>query len=285
MATTTAFVLAGGANLGAVQVGMMQALRERGVVPDMLIGTSAGALNASFISGHGFTGQALDDLGDVWRGLTAWELFPPSVRQVVNALRGRKPSMFDDSGMRALVERHLTFDRLENAPIDLTVIATDLLTGDEAALSAGPAIDAVLASSAIPGLLPPVSWNGRSLVDGGVSDNTALAPAVERGADIVYVLPCGQPCSAETTPDNVAEILLHTMALLIHRRLVSDIREYSDDAELIVVPPPCPIAVGALDFGRADDLIVEAYRTAGPFLDVDGGRRKAPADYVDVPSS
>lgn len=275
---TTAFVLAGGANLGATQVGMMQALRERGVSPDVLIGTSAGALNASFISGHGFTGAALDDLSDVWRSLKAWDLFRPSVRQVVGALRGQRPSMFDDSGMRDLVDEHLTFDRLEDAPIDLTVIATDLVTGDEVPLRTGPAVDAVLASSALPGLLPPVLWEGRTLVDGGVSDNTALGPAIDRGADIVYVLPCGDPCTLTEPPDNVAEILLHTMALLIHRRLITDIREYSDDAELIVLPPPCPITVGALDFSRADELIVEAYLTAASFLDVDGGRRAEPAE-------
>ncbi len=280
---TTAFVLAGGANLGATQVGMLQALRERDITPDLLIGTSAGALNASFVSGHGFTGATLDDLADVWRSLKTWDLFPPSVRRVIGALRGQRPSMFDDSGMRELISEHLTFDLLENAPIDLTVIATDLITGDEVPLRSGPAVDSILASSALPGLLPPVPWEGRTLVDGGVSDNTALAPAVEQGADIVYVLPCGDPCTLTSPPDSVAEILLHTMALLIHRRLITDIREYSDDAELIVLPPPCPITVGALDFGRADELIIEAYSTAASFLDVDGGRRAAPAEHL-VPS-
>ncbi|WP_026919374.1 patatin-like phospholipase family protein [Gordonia shandongensis] len=279
---TTAFVLSGGANLGAMQVGMLRALAEEGVTPDVLVGTSAGALNASFVAGRGLTVDVADELGEIWRGLSTWSLFPPSPRRIVGALFGRRTALFGDHGLRSLIEDHLAFECIEDSPIPLTVVATDLLSGDEVDIDAGPALEAILASSAIPGLLPPVERAGRLLVDGGIADNTAISRPVSRGVDTIYVLPCGYPCALAEPPAGVASTLLHTMTLLIHKRLVRDIREYSDDAELIVVPPPCPLTVGALDFSRADELIVRGYESARAFLSVDGGRRASPADTVDV---
>src|SRR5690349_1075665 len=67
----TAFVLAGGAGLGAMQAGMVHALYERGIAPDLLIGTSAGALNAAFLASRPATMATVEDLAAVWRGLPA----------------------------------------------------------------------------------------------------------------------------------------------------------------------------------------------------------------------
>lgn len=72
----TAFVLSGGGSLGAVQVGMLQALTARGVEPDLLVGTSAGALNAAYVAGHGVSGASLDDLEAIWSSLRRRDVFP-----------------------------------------------------------------------------------------------------------------------------------------------------------------------------------------------------------------
>ena len=78
------------------------------------------------------------------------------------------------------------------------VIATDVLTGSEVRLSQGPLPEAVLASAAIPGVLPSVDWQGRDLMDGGVANNTPISHAIELGARQVYVLPTIQECELES---------------------------------------------------------------------------------------
>ncbi|AUH69690.1 MULTISPECIES: patatin-like phospholipase family protein [Gordonia] len=279
---TTGFVLSGGANLGAMQIGMLRALAEREVQPDFLVGTSVGALNAAYVAGRGFGPRVVDELGDIWRGLHTWQLFPPSPRHIVSGLLGHQPALFGDQGLRNLTDRYLDFEQMDDAAIRLTVVATDLLTGDEVNIDHGPVAEAVLASTAIPGLLPPVEWNGRLLIDGGVADNTAISQALSARADTVYVLPCGYPCALTEPPTGVAGTLIHTMTLLIHKRLIRDIREYTGDAELIVLPPPCPLDIGPMDFSRGDELIVRGYESAVDALRVDGGRRASPADHIDM---
>lgn len=279
---TTAFVLSGGANLGAFQVGMLRALVERDVAPDLLIGASVGAFNAGFLAGRGVDADTVDELADVWRPLSAWKLFPPNPLRIVGALTGHRPSLVGDHGLRALLDRNLTFTDVADTRIPLRVVATDLLTGDEIPIDAGPATEAILASAAIPGLLPPVTWNGRKLIDGGIADNTPISDAIDAGADRIYVLPCGYQCGDVDPPATVAETLLHTTTLLIHKRLIRDVREYTAAAELVVLPPPCPVTVGALDFGHADMLMTQAYDAASAFLDMDGGRRDHPADHIEM---
>src|SRR3954464_2652079 len=128
---TTAFVLSGGGSLGAVQVGMLRALADHGIEPDLLVGTSAGALNAAFVSGHGGGAQSVDALAEVWVGLHARALLTVDARQALRALARRGRSLCSDRGLRALLDRHLPFIRLEHAPIPLVVVATELLTGRE----------------------------------------------------------------------------------------------------------------------------------------------------------
>lgn len=279
---TTAFVLSGGANLGAMQVGMLAALAERDIAPDLLFGTSAGALNAAYLANRGTSPAVVESLGEVWRSLSAWQLFRPHAGQLFGALVGRQSALFSNRGMRTLIDEHLDFTLIERARTPLTVVATDLLTGEQVDLASGSAADAILASSAISGIFPAVELGGRLLVDGGVADNTPVSLAVESAADTIYVLPCGYPCALLKPPRTVADTILHTMSLLIQKRLVRDIREYADTADLRVLPPPCPLTIGALDFSRADELISRAYISANEFLDVDEGRRAKPADHIDM---
>jgi predicted acylesterase/phospholipase RssA len=110
---TTAFVLSGGGSLGAVQVGMLQALAERSVTPDLLVGTSAGALNAVFVAAHGTSPAALDRLAATWAALRRDDVFPLRGPQMVLALTGARDALCADSGLERLVRRHVRFARLE----------------------------------------------------------------------------------------------------------------------------------------------------------------------------
>src|SRR6476661_6507010 len=144
--TTTAFVLSGGGSLGAVQVGMLQALAERGVRPDLLVGTSAGALNAVFVGAHGSGPAELDRLAGIWRALRRDDVFPVRAPNVLLALAGARDALCSHDGLARLVSRHVPFDRLDEAAIPVHLVATDLLSGEEVLLSDGGVLSAVLAS-------------------------------------------------------------------------------------------------------------------------------------------
>ena len=178
----TAFVLAGGAALGALQAGMIHALYERGIAPDLLIGTSAGALNAAFPASRPATTATAHELAALWRGLRRGDILPLRPATLLSGLAGRRDHLIPDHALRALAARHLHFQRLEQAAIPLHLVAFDLLAGTEVRLSHGPLADAVLAAAAIPGVLPPVRWRGRLLVDGGIADNTPVWHAAAPGA-------------------------------------------------------------------------------------------------------
>ena len=188
-APRTAFVLAGGAALGAMQAGMVHALYERGIAPDLLIGTSAGALNAAVLASRPATVATAEELAALWRGLRRSDILPLRPATLVSGLAGRRDHLIPDQALRRLAARHLQFDRLEQAAIPLHLVAFDLLAGTEVRLSDGPLAGAVLAAAAIPGVLPPVRWRGRLLADGGIADTTPVAHAVALGARRIYVLP------------------------------------------------------------------------------------------------
>src|SRR5262249_12617820 len=155
-APRTAFVLGGGAALGAMQAGMIHALYERGITPDLLIGTSAGALNAAFLASRPATVATAGHLAAIWRGLHRNDILPFRPASLLTGLAGRRGHLIPDRQLRQLAARHIQIERLEQAAIPLHLVAFDLLSGTEVRLSDGPAIEGVLAAAAIPRVLPPV---------------------------------------------------------------------------------------------------------------------------------
>lgn len=123
-----------------------------------------------------------------------------------------------------------------------------------------------MASAAIPGVFSPVRSAGRTLMDGGVSDNTPISHAIELGADEIYVLPTGYACALREAPHGALPLLLHATSLLVQQRLLSDIERYREHVRLVVLPPPCPQSVEPTDFSRADELIEGALAASRRFL-------------------
>jgi NTE family protein len=134
-------------------------------------------------------------------------------------------------------------------------------------LSSGPVVDAVMASAAIPAVLPPVPWGERELMDGGVANNTPISHAIDLGAREIYVLPTGHACALERPPRSALGMALHSLSLLTHSRMIADIELHQDRAKLIVLPPPCPHSVAPIDFGHAAELIERSALHARAFLD------------------
>lgn len=257
-----AFVLSGGASLGASQAGMLEALYERGLRPDLLVGTSAGAINAAFIASRRPTVKTAYELQRLWQRLRRSHVFPASPIVAGLGFLGFRDHSVRAESLRRLIARHLEIERLEDAAVALHVVTTDVLSGEEVLLSAGPAADAVLASAAIPGIFPAVKWESRLLADGGILNNAPISHAVELGADRIVVLQamCAEPLAR--SPHGILGATATAVARAIGRRFEEDLARYADAAELIVLRSPGAGSVLPTDFSQADYLISEGLRAA-----------------------
>src|SRR5690348_846525 len=259
----TAFVLSGGASLGALQVGMLEALYEQGITPDFLVGTSVGALNAAFVASRPQSPQTATELGRVWRELQRQDVFPLSMSALVGGVCGRRDHLVPDRELRRLIRRYIQFDDLADATIPLHLVAFDLIEGRELLLSEGPAVDAIAASASIPGIFPPVAIGEQRLIDGGVVNNTPISHAVELGAERIYVLPTQEPHSRPVrVPTCALDAAIQGLHLLVCCRLEADVARYSAEAELIVLPAPNARCVQPTRFDHSHRLITDARASA-----------------------
>lgn len=237
---------------------MLLALAEAGITPDLIVGTSVGAVNGGWVASRP-DAAGIGELADVWRSVSRGDVFPVRPLFGLMGFLGQRSSFVPAGGLRRLLRRHLEFARLEEAPIPLHVVATDVLSGHDVLLSSGDAVDAIAASAAIPAVLPPVKVGGRDLMDGGVVNNTPLSHAVELGAETVYVLPTGSACALTKPPQGALAMALHALTLAINQRLASDIRRLEAAVDLRVVPPLCPVNVSPIDFSQGSSLIDRAH--------------------------
>ena len=279
----TAFVLSGGAALGAAQAGMLRGLYEHGVTPDLLVGTSVGALNAAFVASRPQAPATADALARVWLGLRRADAFPVSPRALVRGLRRRGDHVVPDRGLRRLLDRHLGVRRLEDAAVPLHVVAYDVGAGEERLLSDGPAADAVLASAAVPGLLPPVRRDGAVLVDGGVVNNTPVSHAVALGAQRVVVLSTQPSRVAAAPPRGPVAMALHAFTLLIGSRLEADAARYAGRVELLVIEAAGAGRVAPTDFTRARELVAAGLAAARTSLAADPHPKETIRHALDQP--
>jgi len=279
---TRAFVLVGGGSLGAVQVGMLAALQERGIVPDLLVGTSAGALNAAYVAARGLRTDTLDELRRLWLVVRRRDIFPiDPVRQLL-ALTGQRPSLCSADGLRRLITATLPYQRLEDAAVPIHAIATNVLSGQAVFLGRGDAVTAVLASAAIPAVFPIVDVDGLPLVDGAMADIGGIANAVAIGADEVWVLPAGYACALTRPPASALAAALHAVSLLTHRRLVSEVAHFAHRVDLHVLPPLCPLSVSPINFGQAAELIERGHRATRAWLAEGGDRLPEPQRFLSL---
>lgn len=270
-----AFVLSGGASLGAVQVGMLRALFERDIRPDILVGTSVGAVNAAYVGARPEP-EAIDDLADIWRSLKRQHVFPIDPFAGAAGLLGRSNHLIPNAGLRGILERHMPLRKLEEAALPVNVVATDLKSGRAAILRAGAVIPALLASCAIPGVYPPVTIGRRQYIDGGVANHTPMTVALELGATEIYVLPVGYPW-LNREPTNAVGMALYALTRIIEQKLISDIEQNRHRAGLHVLPQLDLCDISPADFGRTDELIDWGYKAARRYLGSGSILRAEPA--------
>ena len=278
-ASRTAFVLAGGGSLGAVEVGMLETLVGQGISADLVVGASVGAINGAYFAARPNT-EGVQSLRRIWHDLHRRDVFPFTPLGSLLSFFSLRNYLVDPRPLQRLVERHLPYRDLAQTAIPFHIVATDILTGAEVVLSTGPAIQAVLASTAIPAVFPPVELAGQYLADGGLANNTPISAAVGLGADRVIVLPTGFSCDIEKPPANSMAMALHGLGLLIARQLIVDIERFADAVQLRVVPPLCPLGTTPVDFSRAGELMDRAAESTRDWLEGGGLDRAAIPDHM-----
>ena len=266
----TAFVLGGGGSVGAVQVGMLRALLEAGIRPDLVVGTSIGALNGAFLVGH-LDLDGMKEMKHFWNSVQRREVFPISPRNLVRGVLGHHNYLFTHLGLRSLItSADLGFSRLEEAPVDVHVVATDLVSGEPIVLSRGDTVEALLASAAIPGVFAPIVIDGRTLIDGGVVANLPVRQAVELGANRLFVLPA-MVGGLVTAPRSAVDMMQHSTMIATSTLARTELKEVSAFAEVHVLPMPDGGGVSMFDFGVTSTLIERAYQLSSEWLEEEIG--------------
>lgn len=262
----TAFVLGGGGNLGAIQVGMLRALLERSFVPDVVVGCSVGALNGAALAGRP-TLEEVDRLAALWCGLRGTDIFPPRPLNGPWYLVRKGESIFPNHGLRAMIERWLPYRTFEEAEKPLHVVATSMRTERAVWFSAGDVVVPLLASTSLPAIFPPVPVGGELLIDGGVVNNVPVSKAIELGCKRIFVLHVGNFDRPRPMPQRPLDVLIQAFSIARGYRFREDLDTVPEGTEMITLPGIDPGPLRYNDFTRSSQLIERGHHAAADFLD------------------
>lgn len=223
----TAFVLGGGGVLGSCEVGMLRALLEAGIEPELVLGTSVGAINGSVFAARPDL-EGVARLEKVWTELDARGVFEGSLLTRIGTAVRTRTHLHSNDALRLLLADALENRRIEELPLRFQCVAASIERATEHWFAAGPAVAAVLASCAVPGLLPAVEIDGEHFLDGGLVDSVPLGRAVELGARRIFVLQVGrveQPLTLPRQPWEVAAVTFEISRRHRLSRALSDLPE------------------------------------------------------------
>jgi NTE family protein len=258
-------VLSGGGNQGVSQVGMLRALLERDIVPDVVVGTSAGALNGAAIATTP-TLEKVDELERVWCALTGDAVFPGgTLQRVWNVLR-RDDHLIPNNGLAEVITRAAPALTFAETQVPLRVVTADLVTGDEVIYVNGDLHPVLLASAALPGIFPPVELHGRTLVDGAVVNLVPISHALAGPVNRIFVLDVSDPLGSERPIRSPLDVVIRAFAISRDLRFELELQWVPKDIELVVLPPPVDDR-DFFDFSGGERLIEDAYKNAIAALD------------------
>jgi NTE family protein len=266
---TVAFALSGGGNLGPMQAGAVVALLEAGITPDLLVGTSVGALNATFLSSRpGLSGA--HSLVDAWATLRRHEVASFSPIDLLAGFFGVRDHLLAASRLRALIRKWVDIDVLEDAKTPVVAVATDALSGEAVVLQRGDVLEAISASAAIPGLLPSVRMGDRWLIDGSLSAGCPVLQAQDLGADDVYMITTATAPRARP-PRGAVAMAMNSVSLVTARSNqaqleMARLRASQRGGRVFVVPSGEPPAPGPFDLSRSRLLTKASYDAARMWL-------------------
>ena len=272
MSGPVAFVLGGGGLLGAHEVGMLRALLEAGIVPDLVVGTSVGAVNG-VVTAASPSNEAVERLAELWRDLDSSGLFAGSVLGRLRTLARTRTSLHTDEPLRELLDRHLPVRTFDELAVPFQCVAASVERAAEHWFTSGPLIDAVLASCAVPGLLPPVQIGNETYLDGGLVHSIPVGRAVALGARTLYVLQVGRIERPLRAPRRPWEVGLVAFEVARRHRFAADMASLPAGVTAHVLPTGLPETPTDLrrqlryrDSAGIGDRIESAYAATAAYL-------------------
>jgi NTE family protein len=266
--TVTAFVLGGGGLLGSAEVGMLRALVERAITPDLVVGSSIGALNGLVVADDP-SAVAVRRLAETWGELQSRSVFSASLfGQVTNAVR-HGTHLHSNEALRALIGRAVTATNIEDLAVRFQCVAASIERAGAHWFDSGPVADAVLASCAVPGLLPPVRIGDEHFVDGGLIASVPVGRAVELGASRIFVLHVGRLEQPLVPPRRPWEVALVAFEIARRHQFVDDMARVGE-IETHILPSGGgvrPISIRYRDLSAVARRIEAAYQATSAYLD------------------
>lgn len=261
-----AFVLASGANLGAIQVGMLRALVEHDIYPDLIVGCSVGAINgAGFAEDPSPAGVAR--LEHIWRTTSGRDLMPRQWIPPAVAMARRGEAIHPRDGLEQLLHNAFAATSFEELQLPLHCVATDVMEGREQWFSSGPLVPAVLASAAMPAIYPSVVIDGRRYLDGAIVNDVPMRRAVELGARTLYVLEVGPMSRTWSEPKRPLDTAMEAYWICRRHRFRSELEALPADVDVHLMPHGHPPQLRFHDFDRSDELMRQAYMASSAYLD------------------
>jgi NTE family protein len=262
-----AFVLGGGGVLGAAEVGMLRALMEHEIRPDVVLGTSIGAVNGALIAARPET-STIDRMQQVWENMSS-EVFG-SMRSRLRTMARSGTHLHSNRPLRRLLAEELGDQRIEDLTVPFQCVAASIERAAEHWFTEGPLLEAILASSAVPGMFPPAFVAGEHYIDGGLVHSIPVGRAVALGAQTVFVLQVGrvdQPLEPPRRPWEVAAVAFEVAR---RHRYAADMASIPDSVDVHVLPtgrerPPNYADLSTLkywDSSRVSDRITSAYEAS-----------------------
>ena len=275
-APEVAFVLGGGGVHGAVEVGMLQALEERGVRPDLVVGTSVGALNGAMVAAD--PAPAVERLLELWTNLEDESPFEASLLERAGTFARTGTHLHGNHRLRRMLLAHLPVRTFEELVVPFQCVAASIERAGAHWFSAGSLVEALLATTAVPGLLPPVEVDGEHLLDGGLVDSIPVGRAIELGAGTVYVLQVGRIEQPLTVPNRPWEVGLVAFEIARRHRFVETMAQVPEEVDVHVLPTGTGDEMHYTSSGqfryrdtsRVQDRIRAAYDAAVGYLDEAG---------------
>ncbi|MGY1664072.1 patatin-like phospholipase family protein [Geodermatophilus sp. SYSU D00705] len=273
----TAFVLGGGGVLGAAEVGMLQALFEHGVRPDLVVGTSVGAINGAMVAADPTPG-AVDRLRGVWEELAERRILAGSVLARVGTLVRTRTHLHPREPLRDLLLDSLPVRTFGELRVPFQCVAASIERAAEHWFTEGALDDAVLASCAVPGLLPAVEIDGEHYLDGGLVHSIPVGRAVALGADTIYVLHVGRIERPLRPPTRPWEVALVAFEIARRHRFAADLAALPPGVTVHVLPSgdPAPPGAGAVryrDLSGVPARIQRAFAAVRAHLERSGASR------------
>jgi NTE family protein len=270
-----AFVLGGGGGpLGAHEVGMLRALLEREIVPDLVLGTSVGAINGAAVCADASV-DGVARLAELWAAIGRRDVFGGSVLRRARTLARTRTHLHGNELLRERLTAAFGSGPIEDLPIAFQCVAASIEGACEHWFSDGPLVEAILASAAVPGILPPVYIGGEHFIDGGIVNSIPVGRAVALGARRIFVLHVGRLDRPLQPPRWPWEVALVAFEIARRHRFLGDLAALPEGIDLHVLP------TGQRDPPRYNDLSQLRYRDTSHVADRIDRAHEATAAYLE----